>query len=232
MANPTNSDMGKLKRLARYIKQNPRAVLFYPFQNATNMIRTFTDTDWAGCIRTRKSTQGGMTMVGQHCIKSWSTTQAFISLSSAESEYYGVVKGASISLGMQSMYRDMGLSTDIELLTDASAAKGIASRRGLSSRTRHVAVHYLWLQERVISGQIKVSKVKGTSNPADLLTKHLTQDCMKRYMQTVNLIFLEGRADIAPQVSNVSPLRTHSWQSDLRLLTVRTLERTPDRGGV
>ena len=195
------------------------------------MIRTFTDTDWAGCIRTRKSTQGGMTMVGQHCIKSWSTTQAFISLSSAESEYYGIVKGASVSLGMQSMFRDMGFSTNIEILTDASAAKGIASRRGLSSRTRHVAVHYLWLQERVVSGQIKVSKVKGTSNPADLLTKHLTQDCMARYMQTVNLIFKDGRAEIAPQVSSLNPLRTHSWQSGLHLRSFRASRGALSEGG-
>ena len=170
-------------------------------------------------------------MLGQHCIKSWSTTQAFISLSSAESEYYGMVKAASVSIGMQSMLRDMGVSTDIEVLTDATAAKGIASRRGLSSRTRHVAVHYLWLQERVISGQIKVSKVKGTANPADLLTKYLAQDCIHRYMQTAGLIFSTGRASLAPQVGSVNPLRIRDWRCDQRLTAVRTSKGVLSAGG-
>ena len=105
---------------------------------------------------------------GGRCIKSWSSIQAFMSLSSGESEYYGVVKGASVGLGIKSLLAYMGVSVSVDIHTDATAAKGIASRKGLSSRTRHVSVHYLWVQDRVISGDIRVHKVKGDINPADL----------------------------------------------------------------
>lgn len=70
-------------------------------------------------------------MIGGCCIKTWSSTQSLIALSNGEAEYYGVVKAASVAFGTQAMLQDMGLSLPIEIMTDASAAKGIASRRGL-----------------------------------------------------------------------------------------------------
>ena len=61
----------------------------------------WTDTDFAGCKRTRKSTSGGVAMFGNRMIKSWRSTQAIVSLSSGEAEYYGIVKGSSIALGLK-----------------------------------------------------------------------------------------------------------------------------------
>ena len=81
-------------------------------------------------------------MHGQHCIKTWSSTQAIIALSSGEAEYYGVVKAASVALGARSMMKDLGHEVSIIVHTDAEAAKGIASRMGLG-KTRHIDVHYL-----------------------------------------------------------------------------------------
>ena len=72
-------------------------------------LTVYTDTDWAGCTRTRKSTSGGCITFGTHNIKCWSTTQAVIALSSGEAEFYGIVKGASVLLGAPSLARDMGV---------------------------------------------------------------------------------------------------------------------------
>ena len=38
-------------------------------------------------------------MVGYHCIKTWSKTQAVVANSSAESELYGIVKALCEALG-------------------------------------------------------------------------------------------------------------------------------------
>jgi len=51
-------------------------------------------------------------------------------LSSGEAEYYGIVKGASIGVGLRSMLKDFGVEVAIKVNTDASAAKGIANRKG------------------------------------------------------------------------------------------------------
>ena len=87
-------------------------------------------------------------------------------------------------MGMKSMLSDMGVRVDIECFTDATAAQGIACRRGLSSRTRHVQVHFLWVQEQVICGRVKLSKVYGNDNPADLLSKYFTRDTIAQYIKS------------------------------------------------
>ena len=66
----------------------------------------------------------------------------------AEAEYYALVEGATRSLGLQSMMRELGLRKDIFLQTDSSAAKSFASQRGLG-RMRRIEVKDLWLQEAI-----------------------------------------------------------------------------------
>ena len=97
-----------LKRLGRYLRRRPRLFWHYPYQRA-DRLEVYSDTNWAGCIRTRKSTSGGCLMLGSHVLKTWSATQASLALSSGEAEFYGVVKGASIGIGMRALYRDIGL---------------------------------------------------------------------------------------------------------------------------
>ena len=139
-------------------------------------------------------------MLGGCCVKTLSSTQALIPLSSGEAEFYGVVKAASVGLGVQAMYKDLGMSLSLEVLTDASAAKGIASRRGLG-KTRHIAVHFLWIQERVAKGDFKLTKVWGGENPADLLTKYLDRSTISKYMGIYNVKYMSGRSKEAPEVA-------------------------------
>ena len=86
MSKPTDLAMGALKRLARYLRARPRMVFSYDRQEA-DTFEVYTDTDWAGCVLTRKSTSGGCIMIGQHLIKAWPSTQTSLALSSGEAEY-------------------------------------------------------------------------------------------------------------------------------------------------
>ena len=69
-------------------------------QDEVDTLDIYTDSDWAGCRRSRKSSSGGAIMRGTHCLKTWSKTQALIAKSSGEAELYAVVKGAAEALGM------------------------------------------------------------------------------------------------------------------------------------
>ena len=109
MANPSQSAWTALKRLCRYLVGLPRLVFKYEWQTIST-IDVYTDTDFAGCPRTRKSTSGGCVLLGSHPIKTWSSTQTSIALSSGEAEFNGVVRGYGIGLGYQSLLRDLGIS--------------------------------------------------------------------------------------------------------------------------
>ena len=88
-------------------------------------MQTYSDSDYAGCVLTRRSTSGGCMMVGRHLLKSWSKQQRVVALSSAEAETYALVTASCETLGLQSCAKDLGIRLIPELFTDASAALGI-----------------------------------------------------------------------------------------------------------
>ena len=153
--------MRKLKRLGRYLIGKERTIMAIKRQGRLERIDVWVDTDYAGCKETRKSTSGGVIQLGRHMVKSWSSTQSVIALSSGEAEYYGMVKGASVSMGIRSILSDIGLKSKIRVMTDSSAAFGITKRRGLG-KVRHIELNQLWLQEKASTGEIEIKKVKGT----------------------------------------------------------------------
>ena len=83
-----------LKSIARNLRSYPRVLLRYKFQEPPHFIWAIVGTDFAGCRRTRKSTNGSCVVHGMHLVKSWATTETVIAMSSGEAEYYGVVRGA------------------------------------------------------------------------------------------------------------------------------------------
>ena len=116
MARPRKEDWQKIKRLARYLAEVPRLVWrFTEDKSQDDMIQidVFTDTDWAGDKKTRKSTSGGMIAVAGGVCKSWAGTQSTIAASSGEAEYYSLIKGAAEGLGFQAMASDLGVDAYI-----------------------------------------------------------------------------------------------------------------------
>ena len=203
MSNPTTQDWAALERLVRYLAHRPRAVYCYPWQDAGLGFSVFVDTDFAGCILTRRSTSGGACMRGAHLIKHWSTTQKTIALSSGEAELAGIVKGAAEGLGLVAVARDLGLCANLKLFADSSAAIGICRRTGIG-RVRHLATGQLWVQERVRSGDFELCKHPGADNPADILTKPVHGDLIDRHMASLGVQWEAGRAASAPALDGFS----------------------------
>ena len=174
MASPTVGGMKKIKRIARYVLQHPEAVWKYRREVGVDdaVIDVYSDSDWAGCTSTRRSTSGGIIMVKGGLIKSWSSTQACVAMSSGEAEYYGAVKGAAEALSVQAVAKELGWPMKVRLWVDSSAAKAVASRTGLG-KVRHLEVKFLWLQEVVREGRVEICKIKGENNIADIGTKPL-----------------------------------------------------------
>jgi len=60
MASPKASSLSKMKRLARYLLGAPRqTIMFQPCFEENPEMLVYSDSDWAVCLRTRKSTSGG-----------------------------------------------------------------------------------------------------------------------------------------------------------------------------
>ena len=97
------------------------------------------------------------------------------------------------------MTEDFGDKTDAYLYADASAAIGVAGREGLG-RIRHLDTQSLWLQQALRQRRLGLSKVLGTENPSDLMTKHVDAKLLGEHVRSMGCEFEDGRAELAPQV--------------------------------
>ena len=138
-------------------------------------------------------------MVGSHCVKSWSSTQKSVTLSSGEAELVAAVKLSTELLGVIQLMKDWGMDMEGKVMVDSAAAIGVVNRRG-NGKLRHVKVGMLWIQERVEEGELKIEKVKGENNPADLMTKYLAVKKVDQFMEDISQSFEEGRADTSLKV--------------------------------
>ena len=134
------------------------------------------------------------------------STQTLISLSSGEAEYCGCVRAASHGLGIKSMLADLGVNGKrLRVQTDASVDKSLASRMGLGG-IRHIKVNQFWLQDKVNNGTIEIEKVKGETNRADVLTKFIDGESLKRQLDWTGQPINVGRHPLAPKWSGNDPL--------------------------
>ena len=67
---------------------------------------------------------------------------------------------------------DLGKQCGVVVHMDSSSALSMAQRTGLG-KAEHISVQHLWMQELVKAKRLKLTKVPGDVNPADLLTKAL-----------------------------------------------------------
>jgi hypothetical protein len=203
MSSPTTGSWKRLVRIARYLVGKRRLIWRFELQSPVETVDAFSDANWAGCRRSRKSTSGGALMIGSHLIKCWAKTQATIAKSSAESELYGIVRATCETLGFLSLLEDMGSSMTSRLHMDSTAAQGIIDRQGLS-KVRHLDVNLLWLQEQLARDKVPLLKVPGPENNADLMTKHLQDSMICKHIARMCLEFREGRSDKAANLQSVS----------------------------
>ena len=180
MSKPTRGDQRKLRRLGRYLVGCPRVVHEFRWQVYAVELSGYSDSDWAGSKRTARSTSGGAIVRGGHCLKTWATTQKSVTLSSGEAELVAVVKTSAEVIGILQLMKDWGMETQGRIYVDSSAALGVVGRKG-NGKLRHIKVRLLWIQEREEREELEYSKVLGTENPADWMTKYLGQAAAEKY---------------------------------------------------
>ena len=122
---PTQSDMSALKKVGKFLMGKPRMISHFRFGERNQPLIVEGDSDHAGCLRTRKSTSGGIIRWGSYVLKWWSKTQPTLAFSSGEAELAAIVKSTSEGLGMISIMAEFDIKADLVIKSDAVAAIGI-----------------------------------------------------------------------------------------------------------
>ena len=150
--------------------------------------------------------------MGSSVFKSYSKTQGNIAQSSAESELIAVAKAACEAIGTVYLADDLGIKLRVRLHVDAAAALGILERQEVG-RVRHLDTVVPWLQKRQLRLVVELTKVLGTSNPIDLMTKHLGQESLNQYAEVLQYDFRHGRSATTARLHSARERAPHRPRS-------------------
>ncbi|CAE8734515.1 unnamed protein product [Polarella glacialis] len=188
LCRPTTKDWARLRHAVRYCIGTADVVLNLEFdKDLPCEITVYCDSNFAGDVDTRKSTTGYLLLVQGLLLTSASKTQSVIALSSAEAELMALNSAVREALFARTLLHDiLGHDVPIAVRCDSTACIAADSKEGLG-KMRHIQTQYLWVQQLIKDKQIIVVKVKGSENPADILTKHLPAAKMCQYRDMIGL---------------------------------------------
>ena len=193
---PTMQSVAKLKHLLRCLIGTKTCVLrlrpSYQLSDGSCSldVNVYVDSDWAGCSKTRKSTSGStVNILGCNMI-STARTQSTLALSSGEAELYAIGQGVSEALFLRSMLLEAKLAKKVNVIahTDSTAGKSMATRFGTGKKTKRVELRFLYVQNLVQMGLLKMAKIDGARNPADLITKYVATDVLQRLKSQLGVV--------------------------------------------
>uniref|UniRef100_A0A2N9I7W0 Reverse transcriptase Ty1/copia-type domain-containing protein n=1 Tax=Fagus sylvatica TaxID=28930 RepID=A0A2N9I7W0_FAGSY len=152
MAKPTTSHLTAAHRVLRYIKGSPGLGLFFSSSSNLNL-KSFSDSDWAGCPDTRRSITG----------------------SSAEAEYRAMAAVVCELMWLIPLLKDFQVTHSQEalLFCDSQAAIHIAANPVYHERTKHIELDCHLIREKIQEGLVRTLHVVSQNQLADLMTKPL-----------------------------------------------------------
>lgn len=181
MQHPRSTHYDAAIRILRYLQGSASQGILLP-SNSTLSLKGFTDSDWAGCPTTRRSTTGYFTMLGNSPISWKSKKQPTVSRSSAEAEYRAMANLASELQWLHFLFTDLGIhhTNPIPLYCDNQAAIHISENPVFHERTKHIELDCYFVREKILSGLIKPQHISSTNQLADIFTKPLGAEQFRR----------------------------------------------------
>nr|GEU72814.1 Gag-Pol polyprotein [Tanacetum cinerariifolium] len=152
-------------------------------------LTSFSDSNHAGCLDSRKSTSGGIQFLGGDKLVSWSSKkQDCTSMSLAEPEYVSLSACCAQVLWLRTQLTDYGFHFDkIPMYCDSKAAIAISCKPVQDSCTKHIDVRYHFMKEKVEKGIVELFFVGTEYQLADLFTKALSEDRFKYLVRRLGM---------------------------------------------
>ena len=177
MQKPSVEHLQCAQRILWYVSGTKDWGLLYR-QGITEKLVGYTDADWAGDASDRRSTSGYMFSIGSAAVAWSSKKQPTVALSSTEAEYRGATIATCEAIWLRRLLRDLRIEvpTPIPIYCDNMSSMQLAKNPVFHARTKHIEVHYHFLRERVLSGEVALRYVHTDRQVADIFTNLLVSD--------------------------------------------------------
>jgi hypothetical protein len=137
----------------------------------------YSDADWAGDKKTRKSTTGGVIILAGGPVSWISTRQRSIALSTQEAELMSMTEICKDVIYLNQLDQSCGMRrAPPKICNDNMGAELHAAGEASSNRrgVRHIDIRYKFMEELTKEKKIVIQHVDGKENLADLMTKPLS----------------------------------------------------------
>ena len=163
------------KRLLRYISGTRHYGIMLGVEQNFSLVG-FSDSDWAGCPESRKSTSGFVFTLAGGAISWKSKKQSVIALSTCEAEYIAASLACKEAIWLSRLHADMlNLESPkcIDLRLDNTGAIATAKNACINQRNKHIDIKYHYVRDCVGNKHINPVHWPTAEQAADLMTKAL-----------------------------------------------------------
>ena len=159
------------------INSNPQDLLLddRPDHDAITAV-AYGDSDWATCVKTRRSFSGICIQLAGGKIAYKTKFQPTVALSSTEAEFMAATDVGRMCLYVRSILWDLDIPQEAATVAyeDNDGCMAMANAQKLTSRTRHIDIKYFALCEWVEQDLILLEQIDTSINIADHLTNIIT----------------------------------------------------------
>jgi len=179
---PSASHWITAKRVLKYIKGTLEVGITYNGNcDEKNRLVAFSDSDYASCVNTRKSTSGVILVINSGPVVWSSRKQSVVATSTTDAEYIAMCEAAKEVVWTRRLLDELriyqGQATVI--YCDNAAAKLLVENPVYHRRTKHIDVKFHYTREQIKNGLVEVKQVKSSNQLADFLTKNLSYSRFK-----------------------------------------------------
>ncbi|GKC36146.1 hypothetical protein Tco_1048530 [Tanacetum coccineum] len=168
---PTTSNLEAVKKIFKYLKGQPKLGLWYP-RESPFVLEAYSDSDYAGANKDRKSTTGGCQFLGRRLISWQCKKQTIVATSSTEAEYVAAANCCGQVLWIQNQLLDYGYNfMNTKIFIDNQSTICIVKNPVFHQRTKHIEIRHHFIRDANEKKLIQVLKIHTDDNVADLLTK-------------------------------------------------------------
>ncbi|GKB13579.1 hypothetical protein Tco_0847502 [Tanacetum coccineum] len=187
-ANPKDSHLVAVKRIFRYLKGTLNLGLYY-LKGSGFDLKSYSDSDYAGCNLDRKSTSGGCQILGEKLVCWSAKKQSSVVMSSAEAEYVAAVECCAQVLWIKSQLANYDVLYDnVPIFCDNTSVIAISNNIVLHFRTKHIDIRYHFIRDHILKGDIELHVVHTDLQLVEIFTKPLAEPSFTRLVAELGII--------------------------------------------
>ena len=194
LSNPGVDHWKAAKRVMRYLKRTKDYMLTYRRSDRLEIIG-YTDSDFAGCQDSKRSTSGYVYMLAGGAISWRSAKQTLIASSTMAAEFIACYEASNHGIWLRNFVTGLrvvdGIERPLKIFCDNKSAVLYSNNNRSSTKSKHIDIKFLVVKERVQSGQISIEHIGTNSMLADPLTKGLTPKAFHEHTAHIGVILFE-----------------------------------------